>query len=115
MDLIEAQALTNEVRTPNDLDLITAVRDMLVKGGMPSDVIQQYDSNRYIQLARNKVPMVQRTLLNQFWNFMLLTVASESIEQRRCLINDGEVADWLRLFEAYVLPFAIKHQLPVVL
>lgn len=102
-------------RQPTDIDLVAEVRQSLISAGLSHEVIQAYDNNHYILDASNRTPEVQRHLLNRFWNLQLLSCPSVSIDERYCLIPNGSVVDWLRLFRERVLPFAIANRLPVIL
>jgi hypothetical protein len=102
--------------TPDgDIDLVQEVRTRLLNSGLHSKVIEAYDNNRFIVEAENKISDVQRFLLNRYWNSQLMSCNKPSIEERYCLIPNGEIKDWLRLFEQKVLPFVIENELPSVL
>lgn len=95
-----------------ELDLVSEVRDILVKSGLGQKVKDAYDPDRFILEAHGKRCDVQRYLLNRYWNQQLMQARQPSIEERFCLIPNGEIEDWLRLFKSKVLPFIIEHGLP---
>jgi hypothetical protein len=95
-----------------DIDLVSEVRRVLVEAGLNQLVEANYDNNRFIVDAANKPSSVQRFLLNRFWNYQLVSCEAVSIDERYCLIPNGTVQDWLKLFTEKVLPFAIANQLP---
>lgn len=99
-------------RTPEDLNLVESVRDLLVKSGLLPEVMKNFDSSKYIQEAARLQPEGQRFLLNHFWKLQLFVVEQHTIQERFCLITDGEYSDWLRLFEDKILPCAIANRLP---
>lgn len=99
-------------RAPEDLNLVELVRNLLVNSGLLPEVIKNYDSSKYIQQAEHLQPEGQRFLLNRYWNFQLLVVDQPTIEERFCLITNGEHKDWLRLFKDKILPCAIANRLP---
>lgn len=99
-------------RAPEDLDLVESVRDLLVSSGLLPEVIKNFDSSKYIQQAEHLQPEGQRFLLNRYWNLQLLIVDQSTIEERFCLITNGEHTDWLRLFKDKILPCAIANRLP---
>lgn len=104
------------IRKPEELDLIAAVRTILVNSGLAKEVEQSYDSNKYINDGLHLNPLGQRFLLNRFWNLQLLRIPDcNTVEQRFCLIEDGSPEDWLRLFETKIVPCLIQHRLPVVI
>ena len=100
-------------RQEGELDLVAEVRKALVESGLLQKVIDAYDNNRFIVEASGKASSVQRFLLNRYWNQELIFSEKPSIEERYCLIPNGTVEDWLRLFKAKVLPFVIAHDLPI--
>lgn len=100
-------------REEGDLDLVLEVRNALVEVGLLQKVLVAYDGNRFINEATGKASSVQRFLLNRYWNQELIFAEKPSIEERYCLIPNGTVEDWLRLFKAKVLPFVIAHDLPI--
>ena len=103
-------------RQPGDLNLILEVRQALIEVGLLQEVQQAFDTNHYILDGLEKIPEVQRYLLNRFWNLQLLTVKDVStLDERFCLVPDGAVEDWLRLFKQKILPFAIQHRLPRII
>jgi hypothetical protein len=51
-------------------------------------------------------------LLNQFWNVQLMACPAVSINERYCLIYQGEIASWQTLINDTVVPFATLHRLP---
>ena len=99
----------------DDIDLIQAVRASMLEYGLHDKVANAFDNNHYIIDAIGKPSTVQRFLLNRYWSLQLMSSANPSIEQRYCLIPDGEVSDWLRLFKESVLPFAVQNELPIVI
>ena len=98
-----------------DINLVEVVRTLLMECGLGQQVPMAYDQNTYIQQAQGKNVEAQRYLLNRYWNLQLLSCPDISIEERYCLIPNGSIEDWVRLFKAKVLPFCIKNQLPQVI
>jgi len=112
------QSFANEVsnyfiqKPDGDIDLIKEVRNSLLSVGLHSK-IEFYDNNRFILEANNKSSSIQRFLLNRYWNQQLLCSNTPSIEVRYCLIPNGDVVDWLRLFRTMVLPYILENNLPI--
>ena len=96
----------------NDLDLISSVRSIMLNSGL-GQKIDAYDNDRFIVEASGKTSDVQRFLLNRYWNQQLMASEKQTIEERFCLIPNGTIDDWLRLFQAKVLPFVVENNLPV--
>ena len=60
-------------------------------------------------------PLIQRFLINRAWRTIIGSVADvNTIDIRYCLVDNGEITDWIRLFETGVVPFIIQYNLPVV-
>ncbi len=100
-------------RQVGDIDLVAEVRSLLVSSGIPGECIMAFEQNNHIVDAIDKNPEVQRFFMNRYWNLQLLSCPKYSIEERYCLIPNGEVSDWLRLFKDKVLPFIVANNLPV--
>ena len=102
-------------RDEAELDLVGSVRTLLVDSGLAPEVAQNFDTSKYIQEAKEMPAEGQRFLLNRFWNLQLLAINPVTIEERFCLIPNGEYKDWLRLFQEKILPCAIVNRLPISL
>ncbi|MCK9517318.1 MAG: hypothetical protein M0Q87_14945 [Ottowia sp.] len=100
-------------KNPNDMDLVAIVREDLINSGLANHLSTAYDNSRFIQEAVGKDSNVQRFLLNRYWTQQLMSAKQVSIEERYCLIPNGDVQDWLRLFRSKVLPFIVQNDLPV--
>lgn len=100
-------------KNPNDMDLVAIVREDLISSGLANHLPTAYDNSRFIQEAVGKDSNVQRFLLNRYWTQQLMSAKQVSIEERYCLIPNGDVQDWLRLFRSKVLPFIIQNDLPI--
>ena len=96
-----------------DIDLVDEVRQALLGAGLHANVAAAYDNNRFIVDAVGKPSNVQRHLLNRYWSQQLMSTFVPSMDERYCLIPNGEVSDWLKLFKQKVLPFAIANNLPM--
>ncbi len=106
-----AQEFLDE-RSPNEIDLCTEVKLLFINSGLGPKL---HILDKYIQEngISNKKPNVQRFYLNKFFNYQLLIYPANSSEQRFCLINDGTVEDWLRLFKSKIIPFLLEYDLPM--
>lgn len=105
----------DEVRHPDDLDLVAWVRNELFAAGLGQEVIQGFDTSPTIQTASMKRPEVQRYMLNKFLNLQLMMYASESINERFCLVPNGQLTEWMTLFKNSVLPFLVAKRLPMMI
>jgi hypothetical protein len=100
-------------RVENEIDLVSEVRQILVNAGLANILNETFDNHHFVKEAINKPSHVQRYFMNRYWSLQLMTVPSKSIEQRYCLIPNGEIKDWLRLFNQAIVPFLIGNNLPV--
>jgi len=105
----------HKAKAEGDIDLVVVVRNILLNAGLAEKVVTAYDGNRFIIEAYGKDSEVQRFLLNRYWNQQLMMGKRVSIEERYCLIPNGTIDDWLKLFNAKVLPFLLDNNLPVVI
>lgn len=58
----------------------------------------------------------QRMFMNRYWNSQLNSLTAlqiNTIEERFCLVPNGEISDWLNLFRQRVAPCAMVNGLPV--
>lgn len=98
-------------RASNELDLVEYVRKELVNNGLVEN------ANYFLSVAGSlgiidKKPEVQRYYLNSFFFTQLITVNEPSYEERFCLVSDGDVKDWAKLFSKKILNFLIRNNLP---
>ena len=98
-----------------DINLIFAVREMLVSAGLGNHVTQFYDTHPLIVNSFDKVSNIQRFNLNRYWSIQLMSVNTYSEEERYCLIPNGSNEDWLKLFQAKILPFLLANNLPTAI
>lgn len=111
--LKDAMTVYSQVRSADDIDLITEVRNVLCNSGLAGRLPDAFDNHPYITEGKNKPSNVQRYLLNRYWNAQLMIYAHISSDQRYCLIPNGTVQQWLDLFQKTVMPFIIQNNLPV--
>jgi hypothetical protein len=91
------------------LDLVELVTAMLVThnhpepavwvGMLPKDVIAPPSMD------------YQRYGINSFWRTQLGFVPG-TFNVRYCMVDEGPIADWARLFESEVIPCIVKNNLP---
>ncbi len=98
------------IRGPNEIDLYQVVVDSFIKSGIGNKVplIEAYFV-KYDLL--DKKPEVQRFYLNRYFNLELMKATVDSMDQRYCLINDGTIEDWIRLYKTKILPFLLQYNL----
>lgn len=103
----------NQVRTETDRNLILDVRQLLVDAGLGPYVTTNYDTHHFITSGIDKIPDVQRWCLNRYWHLQLMSTDATSVNERFCLIPNGTIDEWFDLFRKEVLPFVIRHSLPI--
>lgn len=94
-----------------DLDLVQQVADNLAQYGLKDQLAAHFYTHRFVQEAQGKRSDIQRHLLNRYWNLQLAMVPG-SAEIRPYLIQTSTVENWFELFQRYVAPFIVNHQLP---
>lgn len=58
----------------------------------------------------------QRMFMNRYWHSQLNSLTERSvntIEERFCLIPNGEMNDWINLFKQKIAPCAMTNGLPI--
>lgn len=98
-------------QAPAITDLPQFVTDLLQKAGHPNPnawlAFLTPDALTSTDLT------VQRFLVNRAWRVMLAKVTEEdTMDIRFCLVDDGKISDWARLFENNLLPCIMKYNLP---
>lgn len=101
-------------RLDTDIDLVEEVRNILLQYGLINNVTTFYDQDPIIKEAKLRSPLVQRHLLNRYWNFILVsnTEVQPSLDERYCLINDGSITEWLNYFKSKVIIYIANNNLP---
>ncbi len=117
MQAVATQAgmnIYNRDRVDNEIDLVELVRSMLINAGKTLQIIDAFDNHHFILSAKGKNSDVQRHYLNRYWHLQLVSVTANSTQERFCLVPNGSISDWIRLFEAKIMPFITEHDLPRV-
>lgn len=112
---MKTKQLTKEDTNEVGFNLIEKVANLLTAVGLHKEVLSFYYTNPWIIEAQKFPVEGQRFLLNRYWNQQLLNCEINTVSQRCCLIPDGLINDWLRLFEGKILPICVEYNLPVQL
>ena len=112
MSIQQALMDYNAPKPVGEIDMLLEVRNILIQSGLNSQ-LPFYDGNRFIQEGKNKTYQVQRHCLNRFWTLQLLNAKEGSYLVRQNLVDRGDPDIWFRCFNDKVLPFIVKHKLPV--
>ncbi len=98
----------NSVDKHDPTDLVAEVTLLLAKHGHPSPEAWKV---LLPPVVFSVDIMQQRFLINRTWTRILGAGigAVETIDARFCLVDQGPISDWLRLFESGVVPCILKH------
>ena len=106
----------------DDTCLMTEVKKILSGFGVVCkyDSFDAYFSNVAAMLGVERFDMLsheyQRMFMNRYWHGQLnslTAVGVNTIEERFCLVPNGDLSDWLNLFKLKVAPCAMVNALPV--
>jgi hypothetical protein len=99
-------------RTEGETDLIAEVRELIMTSGCGLNIVEAFDNDYCILDAKPLGPEAQRFLLNRYLYRQITACGAPSMEERFCLVESGQIRDWLRLFKQKILPFMMVNQLP---
>jgi len=103
--------MNNTVTEETNTDLIKMVNDVLIKLGhqRPTDWMCHLHPDG-LNTTDNKL---LRFLINRAFRIILGSVSDENtMDARYCLVDTGEIKDWIRLFETGVAPTIVRLSLP---
>lgn len=106
------QMFTPQTNNASGVDLVSEVRTILIESGLAKEVAENFDTNGFVRDAINIPFEGQRFLMNRYWNLQLLQLGVTSIEERFCLIDEGGMTEWIRLFKEKILPTLVSKRLP---
>lgn len=95
------------------LDLISEVTKMLQEANHP----HPEEWKRFLDpvVYQNPNVMAQRFYINRAWRLIIGTVTTEpTMDQRYCLIENGTIEDWLRIFKTGLVKWITSRQLPTI-
>lgn len=95
---------------PVNKTLIELISELLLKHGHPSP----RDWERFVHpdaFISSDVG-IQRFLINRYWREILGLMQEDTLQERQCLIDQGPIDDWLRLFEQGVIPCVMRNIQP---
>lgn len=91
--------------------LTDQISDILQRAGHPRAT--EWLNGVHPDALRDDVnPDVQRFLINRYWRLQLGSLPINTLDERYCLVDTGEIARWLELFEQKVAPCIVTHNLP---
>ena len=101
-----------EPRKEGDIDLIAQITDLLQKANHPNP--QAWQAHPTIQEAFNKSPKLQLFLINRYWRLELGSYPEDTCRQRYCLTDDCPFGEYVKIFEAAILPVVLRNNVVVI-
>lgn len=99
-------------REDGEIDLIASCRQLLVDSGLIQNAESSFDTSQHIKIAQGANSLAQRYCLNTFWRIQLMRLPCDTQRERFCLLDEGPVENWLRIFEEAIMPVVRLHNLP---
>ena len=95
-----------------EVDMIQECFNLLCKVGLQNKAQEHFLTHQWITDAKGIKAEGQRFLLNRYWRLQVGMIEKNTIAERWCLVENGEMKDWLRLFEEKIIPFCLENDLP---
>lgn len=102
-------------RKEDEIDLVAVVREKMVEAGLGEKLPECYDSNRFIQEAKDRPAHAQQYNLNRFFCTQFMAAKEEASIERYALIYEIKPNEWLEIFDKTILPAVVNYNLPVKL
>lgn len=94
-------------RQHSDIDVVAEISKLLQSAGSPDPF--SWESRLGVPDAHSIGPERQRFLANRYWRLKMGLCKEDSTMERYCLIESGEVKDYLDIFKSNILPFIIRN------
>lgn len=92
-------------RSEEDRDLVGEFRDCLKKHGVSEEALENsYDTSRWIQGSKDKIPLVQRYFLNVFVNVASSYNPVNTLDIRQGLIPASSEDTWMGIMTEKIAP-----------
>lgn len=95
---------------PEGKSLVYVISELLAKHNHPAP--RNWEAYVHRDAFDSHDRGVQRFLINRYWHQEIGLYDENTIDVRMCLIDQGSIDDWLRLFEQCVIPCVIRNTLP---
>lgn len=95
------------ISLPEGKCLVNIVSEILAKHGHPNPT--EWETLVHKDAFISPDQGIQRFLINRYWRELVGLFPENTIQVRHCLIDQGSIADWLRLFEQGVVPCIIRN------
>lgn len=94
-------------------NLVSEITGVLIKHDHPNPM--GWHTKVHPDAFNHEDIKIRRFQINQFWRTALsrvdLSSENNTMGERFCLIEDGSINDWLRLFDTEIAPSIIKYQI----
>jgi len=95
---------------PDGKSLVQVISELLAKHNHPRPRDWEVHVHRDAFITPDRG--VQRFLINRYWHQEIGLYEENTMDVRMCLIDQGSIDDWLRLFEQSVIPCVIRNTQP---
>lgn len=100
-------------REEGDVDLVDIVAKYLTTSNVSADNINYFLTHPDVVSIKDNKSVVQKVILNKFFQQQLLIYRTKSgvsvMDILIFLTNEGNVNQWVNLFQTFVLPFLIAN------
>lgn len=95
-----------------EIDMVQECFNLLCEVGLKQKAELCFLTHQWIEEAKPMKAEGQRFLLNRYWRLQISICQANTIDERWCLIDTGEMSDWLSLFKSKIIPFCLDNNLP---
>lgn len=99
-------------RLPDEMNLVTHVRELMIEQGLRDRVETAFDTHRLIIEAQGKSSHPQQFLLNRYFALQFMSCEKDTRMNRFRLIYEISPDQWLGIFRTSILPALIDLDLP---
>lgn len=106
---------------PVMMDLVAEIDKILVEARHPNPQFWKHQLHPHAYTSEDW--KVRRFLINRQWQMIFGSVppsivppsyAGDSLDARFCMLENGDVADWLKSFREGVVPKLFKYNIPAI-
>lgn len=99
------------MEAPVDNNLVGAISQLLAKHNHPHPTA--WEARVHPDALTAPDVLIRRFLINRFWHHEIGQYNEDTLRVRHCLIDQGSVEDWLRLFEQGVIPCILRNTVAI--
>ena len=109
----QASAVLNIPQQVGDLDMTTAIRDVIASHNLSAEALVVYDNSPLIIQSIGKNPAAQMWLQKEFWLYQLSLINGVNTMEDRVIIQQiNDPVTWVQYFAKNVMDLARLHSLP---